>query len=237
MNQQDQMTSASEQTIASKEVLSTTINRDYAVRFLGVAILFMALAGWFLYDGKIGYPQENERVAPVAMALSAQPLAAADWMNTAKTGRAPLVEAFEKAGLTLPSKYRDTFQSWISAGDPRATEIEAAQMVLQQPVHREEDIRAQFVSAGIGLLAAFGLLGLLSIRLLTRFELSENTLTLFFGKKRQDFALDSLQKVDTTQWEKRGILKVTFASGSVTLDAWHHAGIRPIAEKLIVKKA
>lgn len=213
-------------------VVTTQINREYALRFLGVAALFIALSGWFLYDGKIGYPAQNEAVAPVTAALAQRDLTATDWMNTAKTGTTPLVEAFRAANLQVPSKYSDTFNSWIRAGDPRAMEVPAAQAVLQKPVYSAEDIHAQFVSAGIGLLAAFGLLGLLGVRFLTRFTLDETALTVSFGQQSRQYLLAELQTLDTRQWEKRGILKAVFATGSVTLDAWHHTGVRDIVAKL-----
>ena len=237
MEQQATTTLTSAATPAQDGPLTTTINRDYLVRFLGVAALFFALAGWFLYDGKIGYPATNAQVAPVANLLSQQNLTASDWMNTAKTGKAPLVDAFEQAGLETPAKYSDTFQSWIGAGDPRANDVNAAQVVLQQPVYRDEDIHAQFVSAGVSCLAALALLGLVGLRYGTRFTLDAQTLTVTLGKTTRAFPLDTLVKVDDSQWEKRGILKLTFRDGNVTLDAWHHTGIRPMAAYFIAKKA
>ena len=54
MEQQDTTTLASESTATTEGVLTTTINREYMVRFLGVALLFIALTGWFIYDGKWG---------------------------------------------------------------------------------------------------------------------------------------------------------------------------------------
>lgn len=217
----------------ASHVVSTAINRDYAVRFLGVAALFIALSGWFLYDGKIGYPEENAQVAPITAALAKQELTATDWMNTAKTGVAPLTEAFRKAGMQVPSKYSDAFNSWIRAGDERALEVKLAQNTLLQPVHSAEDIQAQFVSAGIGLLAALGLLVLLAVRLFTRMTLDAEALTVTFGKQSQRYLLAELKALDTRQWEKRGILRATFVNGTVVLDAWHHAGVREIAARLM----
>ena len=148
--------------------MRTTVNREYAARFLGVALLFVAFAGWFVYDGKVGYPQENARVAPVAERLAARTVAekmpAADWVNTAKTGVAPLTEAFREAGLEPPAKLEDTFNSWVSASDPRMNDVEATRAAMLEPPHSADDIRAQFVSAVIGLLAAFGLAGLVAWR-------------------------------------------------------------------------
>lgn len=36
--------------------MKLTLNREYAVRHLGVAALFAGLAGWFLYDAVFVYP-------------------------------------------------------------------------------------------------------------------------------------------------------------------------------------
>jgi hypothetical protein len=215
-----------------KSILSTVINREYAIRFLGVAILFIALSGWFLYDGVIGYPQKNEKIAPIAATLSQRNLTATDWMNTAKTGTAPLVEAFQAAGLQVPAKYSDTFNSWIRAGDQRANDVALAQEVLKMPVYSADDIKAQFVSAGIGVLAAFGLLAILFVRFITRYTLDETTLTVYFCKQSHAYSLSELQRIDVSQWEKRGILKIYFNNGLVTLDAWHHTGIREIVAQL-----
>ena len=36
--------------------MKLTLNREYAVRHLGVSALFAGLAGWFLYDAVFVYP-------------------------------------------------------------------------------------------------------------------------------------------------------------------------------------
>ena len=39
---------------------------------------------------------------------------------------------------------------------------------------------------------------------------------------------DPAREVDWSQWEKKGIVRV----GGLTLDAWHHAGVRDVAARL-----
>lgn len=213
-------------------LLTTTLNREYALRFLGVAALFLALSGWFIYDGSIGYPQKNAQVAPVAEALAERNLPAIDWMNTVKTGTAPLAEAFRAADVPLPSKLSDAFMSWIRADDPRAKDPAAAAAVLRQPLYSEEDIRTQFISAAIGVAASALLLCILAWRFLTRFTFNGSVLTCKTPFGTGSYPLDTLLSLDAAQWEKRGIFKATFRAGTVTLDAWHHAGIRPIVDAL-----
>lgn len=38
------------------------LNREFALRHLGVAVLFFGLCGWFLYDGTVTYPQMDDAV-------------------------------------------------------------------------------------------------------------------------------------------------------------------------------
>ena len=36
------------------------LNREFAVRHLGVALLMLGLSGWFAYDGYVAYPKHDE---------------------------------------------------------------------------------------------------------------------------------------------------------------------------------
>lgn len=40
--------------------MKLTLNREYAIRHLGVAALFLGLCCWFLYDGAITYPKMDD---------------------------------------------------------------------------------------------------------------------------------------------------------------------------------
>ena len=40
--------------------MKLVLNREFAVRHLGVAVLFLALCGWFLYDGAVTYPNMDD---------------------------------------------------------------------------------------------------------------------------------------------------------------------------------
>lgn len=214
--------------------MMTVINKEYALRFVGVAALLLAFSGWFVYDGAVGYPGENARVAPVAEKLAARGLSPADWMNTARTGTAPLAEAFRAEGFeNPPAKIADTFSSMIGIQDPRAQQPEVAAAVFAQPIHTDDDIRAQFVSAAISLGFAVLLLAIVAYRAGIRFEFDGACLRRTAFGKTAEWSLSDLTAVDDRQWKKRAVLRVAFRSGTVTLDAWHYAGIRPIASALL----
>ena len=36
------------------------LNREFAVRHLGVALLMLGLSGWFAYDGYVAYPERDD---------------------------------------------------------------------------------------------------------------------------------------------------------------------------------
>ena len=173
---------------------------------------------------------------PVAERLAAEERTAAEWMNTQQTGVAPLVEAFQQAGVKPPAKITDTFNSWISINDPEKDSVEAAQRVLRTPPHSADSITTQFISAAISALAGLALIFLVLLRWKTRITLDDDTLTVTTFGYTARHALADLKSVDDAQWEKRGILRLTFPSGTVTLDAWHHTGVRPLAERLLPKK-
>ena len=37
------------------------LNKEYVVRHLGVAALMLGLSGWFLYDGAVKYPKQDDK--------------------------------------------------------------------------------------------------------------------------------------------------------------------------------
>ena len=58
--------------------MNLKLNREYALRHFGVALLFAALCGWFAFDGGIAWPAENaawekRTGTTVAAALAAHP--------------------------------------------------------------------------------------------------------------------------------------------------------------------
>ena len=40
--------------------MKLTLNREFAFRHLGVAVLFFGLCCWFLYDGFVTYPKMDD---------------------------------------------------------------------------------------------------------------------------------------------------------------------------------
>ena len=147
-----------------------TLNREFAVRHLGVALLMLGLSGWFGYDGFVRYP--------------ATP--AAELYRSIEGSDAP-------AGFDL-----DAFKR-------QKTQTQHGFSLLA--------LLASLVIAGhVGLLARF------------RFDY-DDTGFVFRGVRR---AFADVKRIDWSQWEKKGIVRVD----GIKLDAWHHAGVRDVVAKL-----
>jgi len=156
--------------------MKLALNREYALRHLGVAALMAALCGWFVYDGAIAYPAMSD-------------------------------EDF-KAEILHNLEYENF------------------------PKKRKETTDRQFQFAGIVGLAALVIAG--GVWNAKRKTLEWNdaamngTLTLGRPLPFQDVA-----DIDKSRWDKKGILVVHAKDGrKVTLDAWHHTGVKELAAKL-----
>ena len=53
----------------------------------------------------------------------------------------------------------------------------------------------------------------------------------FYVYRGRRHPLSAIRKVDRSQWEKKGIVKVD----GITLDAWHHVGVKEFVEKIAQK--
>lgn len=218
------------------ETIKTSLNREYAIRFFGVAALFIAFAGWFFYDGKWGYPAENEAVRPICEKLTKKNLTAEEWMSTEKYGISQLDYAFQQHQQDAPSFYKDVFQSAIREEKEEVKERAWANYVLSMPVHSPDKIHEQFVSAIVALFAAFIFCMIPLYRQRKTFSYDGEHLRLFIAdEEKAAYPIADISTVDRSQWTKRGILKLQMKDSTIiTLDAWHYKGIQAI-EKLLPK--
>lgn len=156
--------------------MKLSLNREYAVRHLGVAALMAALCAWFVYDGAVAYPAMSD------------------------------VDFKEKVLHNLD--YPDF------------------------PKKRKETTDRQFQFAAIAGLAALVIAGGVwrAKRRIVEWDDSAMTGPATGGRP---LAFSDVADVDRSRWEKKGILVVHAKDGrKVTLDAWHHAGVKELAERL-----
>ncbi len=156
--------------------MKLSLNREYAVRHLGVAVLMAALCAWFVYDGAVAYPAMTDED------FKAKVLHGLDYEN-------------------FPKK-------------------------------RQETTNRQFQFAALAGLAALIIAGGVWRVKRQTLEWDEDSMngTLTGGKP---LAFSDISELDKSKWEKKGILVATAKDGrKVTLDAWHHAGVKELSAKL-----
>ncbi|MBQ1428472.1 MAG: hypothetical protein IIZ06_02280 [Kiritimatiellae bacterium] len=154
------------------------VNREYALRHLFFVVLMLGVAGWFAYDGYVGYPQ--------------MPAAA-------------LYESIEKAPppAQMTEAQLDAFKAQ-KVGFQRALALAAL-------------LGGAFV--GLRLLAS------------ARFSLAYDAEGFTYRGRRYAYA--DVKAVDASAWEAKRIARVRLADGArLTLDAWHHVGVKEFYEKI-----
>ena len=94
---------------------------------------------------------------------------------------------------------------------------------------KRQKIKSQYGFTALCLVAS-ALIGIhLASVAMFRFDHDETSFV-WNGKK---YALSDVKSVDRSQWKKKGIVKLELAYGvRVTLDAWHHLGVKDF-EKLL----
>ena len=146
------------------------LNREFALRHLGVALLMAGLCGWFLVDGAVVYPQRDDAYFEEQLHTQKQRAIDRQFQFAALTGLAAIVIAFG-----------------VWRNRRRTLEWDDSQMC--------------------------------------------GSLT---GGRPLAFA--DIESVDSRRWKSKGILVVHAKDGRrITLDAWHHTGVRELADRLPLK--
>jgi hypothetical protein len=213
------------------------LNRDYARRMLGVALLMAALAAWSCYDGLAGWPRLNARMAAARPALLATNLTAEAWLEGETPDERPLHRVFAAQGLTPPRKLVRKMGELRLPPRPEdldqalAGQRAAVRRLLEAPLYAPEDLRAQFIQGGLTLLLALVAAGLVAVKR-GRVFLADGT-GLHGSGFRGHQAWSDLAAVDWRRWEEKGVVVLTFASGaSVRCDGWHFAGMPGVVAEI-----
>jgi hypothetical protein len=216
----------------------TRLNREYALRLLGVGALMLGMCVWSLYDGNVGWPRHNRNLERVRPALLATNLTAEAWVEQDEAGVAPIDEVFRSAGLKAPPKLiKKIGELKIPAKVVDRVPLYEAQAkhlrsLLEKPVYGEHDLQTQTVQAVITLL--FGGLAFLSVALKARRSYVADEGGLHgsgFGGKTVAFS--DIARIDWSKWDEKGIVRLTVKSGQTyTLDGWHFSGMPGIVEEI-----
>ena len=215
------------------------LNREYAVRILGVGALMVAICAWSLYDGLVAWPQCNRDMEQTREELLATNLTAEVWLGEAGSGQSPIDRAFLAKGGKAPGKLiRKLSELKVPEGATdraarSAVHAEQITKIFQAPVYSAHDLQTQFVQAAVTLalgLCAFCVIGLRSRK---RFIADDAGLS-GNGVGDAPVAYAEIRSVDWTKWDEKGIVTLTLKSQArITLDGWHYSGITGIVDEIL----
>ena len=214
------------------------LNREYAVRILGVGAMMVGMCVWSLYDGLVAWPRHNQNLEQIRPELMSTNLTAEAWVERGESGYSPLTEAFSEKGMKTPSKLIKKLGELKvpnSAPDRVAAytvQIQQIHKLFEKPVYSQHDLKTQFVQAV--LTCALGLLSLGSLGLKARKRFCADETGLFgsgFGLHRFTYA--DIALIDWTNWDEKGIMTLTFKSGErQKLDGWHFIGVSSVVAEI-----
>ena len=219
-------------------MVSAKINREYALRILGVGLMMVGICVWSIYDGTKAWPEANTHMDLARPALLGTNLTVTTWLERAEDGKSPLALVFARSGHAVPSKLmRKMGELKLPenlANDTASREKQAKQLkvLFEKPVYSEQDLKTQWVQAGITLL--FGLLAfaVVGIKATRKFCADAKGLS-GSGIGAKPIAYTDIKTIDWSKWNNKGIVRLTCANKDViTLDGWYFSGITQIVEEL-----
>jgi len=214
------------------------LNREYAMRLMGVGALMVGICLWSLYDGRVAWPRQNRRMEEVRPALLATNLTAEAWLARGDAGVSPIEGAFVSRGFSAPSKLIKKL-SEIRVPDTaadrdalRAAQAPRVAKVLKEPVYSEHDLKTQIVQAAVTLALGFYAFCLIGLKARKRY-LADDAGLGGSGFGNRHIAYGDIKAIDWSKWDEKGILRLTLGSGvRHTLDGWHFAGMTGIADEI-----
>jgi len=214
------------------------LNREYALRIMGVGTLMVGMCVWSLYDGRVAWPRQNAVLDQVRPALLATNLTAEAWVTREGDGQALIEGVFVAKGLKAPPKLikklvelklPEQIPDNAAARDAQAKQI---RKLFENPVYSEHDLTSQFIQAAVTL--ALGLLafGSLARKVGKRFVANDQALG-GSGFGGAVIAYGDIVRIDRSKWDEKGIVTLTLKSGQrYKLDGWHFAGMADVVAEI-----
>ena len=215
------------------------LNREYALRMLGVGAVMFGMCLWSLYDGMIGWPQQNQSMERVRATLLATNLTAEAWVERdEERGTSPIDKVFLAAGEKTPAKLIKKIgllkipEQGTNNRTMREAQTKQLQKLLESDVYSAHDLQTQTVQAV--LTCALGLLACLSVgrKSVKRFFADDKGLH-GNGFGNAIIAFSDISQIDWSKWDEKGIVVLTLKSGvRHKLDGWHFAGMTEIVDEI-----
>jgi len=219
------------------------LNRDYAIRMLGVGAMLAGMTGWALYDGAAGYPRMNARYEAVRPELVGRAMTAGEWIKPGGgDGISEVERVFRDHGMRAPASMLAKLKALNEqargqtvppeqAESFRARQVEAARELLDRPPRSPHEIRSQFVMAALAALAALAAFAAVGRKAGRRLTADETGLR---GFAAQPVPYEAIRAADWSQWEAKRIVRLALRDGRrLKLDGWHFAGAEEVVAELL----
>lgn len=214
------------------------LNREYALRIMGVGAMMVGMCVWSLFDGMKAWPQKNRDLEQVRPVLLATNLTAEAWIARGDEGGSALATAFLEKGVKVPSKLvKKLGELKLPTSSKNMAELREAQgkqvrKLFESPVYGEHDLTSQFVQAAVTLV--LGLLAFAAVgRKARRHYIADETGLHGSGFGGQRVAYEEIARIDWSKWDEKGIVTLTLKSGAACkLDGWHFAGVGGVVEEI-----
>ena len=214
------------------------LNREYALRILGVGALMFGMCVWSVYDGYVGWPRQNRSLVRVRPALLATNLTAEAWVGRDEDGSSPLDAAFRAVGAKTPAKLVKKIgelkisEKVLDRDSLYVAQAKQLRKVLEGAVYSSHDLQTQSVQAVVTFVLGLLAWSAVAAKARKRFYADEKGLN-GSGFGNQTFAYSDIARIDWVKWDEKGIVTLTLKSGqSHTLDGWHFEGITGIVEEI-----
>lgn len=217
------------------KTIATRLNREFAIRLVGIAAVLIALAAWSIYDGHVAWPRENAALEAVRPSLLNSNLPPEIWLATTTNGVSPLAIVFNAKNLKVPARLEKALAECILPDSvttereaKRAQLLEQMKRVFSEPLHSAMELKTQDAQAAIcGLLALIALIAL--------FRISHNVICADEnglsgrGVGKVPLPYTAIRAIDRSRWESKGIVTLQFEDGrEIKLDSWHRANVKEI---------
>lgn len=226
------------------------LNREYALRLIGVGAIMLGLSAWSVYDGKIAWPRVNaslgsvrEELVRTSMGTGGAVVTPEEWLESSPEGEgAPgayrLKAVFDRAGQKVPKRLVEEL-STITAPEgkdevSRRARADAAVELFKKPVYSPRQLRSQYIQASVTALLALLAFWAVGSKRGVRYTAGEEGLGGGgFGADEDIVPWEDVASVDWQKWDEKGIAFVTLRSGRrIKLDSWHFVGMSAIAGEL-----
>ena len=212
-------------------MVEAKLNREYALRMIGVGAMLVFIGLWSIYDGTTAWPKVNADLARVRSELLSTNLTAEAWIERQEDGTTQLGGYFLKAGLKMPSKLVKKL-SELRLPEARAKDTVAVdqqqrmvRMLFEKPIYSEHDLRTQWIQAGLAL--GLSILPFLAVLFKVRRRFCADDVGLSgSGFGGHLILYTEIEAIDWGKWEDKGIAVLRLkAGGTIILDGWHFSGM------------